>query len=105
MDNPFRRPISTTIFLIGTAVALWLGVGATLPIEKSNVQVGGATLGRIFNVLGEPIDNLGPVDTRTTSPIHRSAPAFIQLDTFLSREERNLSVQMKFSKGYTEICI
>ena len=36
-----------------------------------SVPVGGATLGRIFNVLGEPIDNLGPVDTRTTSPIHR----------------------------------
>jgi F-type H+-transporting ATPase subunit beta len=46
-----------------------------------SVPVGGATLGRIFNVLGEPVDNLGPVDTRTTSPIHRSAPAFIQLDT------------------------
>ncbi|KAJ0989600.1 hypothetical protein J5N97_007956 [Dioscorea zingiberensis] len=42
-----------------------------------SVPVGGATLGRIFNVLGEPVDNLGPVDTRTTSPIHRSAPAFI----------------------------
>jgi F-type H+-transporting ATPase subunit beta len=35
-------------------------------------------------VLGEPIDYLGPVDTRTTSPIHRSTPAFIQLDTKLS---------------------
>ena len=46
-----------------------------------SVPVGGATLGRIFNVLGEPVDNLGPVDTRTTSPIHKSAPAFIQLDT------------------------
>ncbi|RYR04911.1 hypothetical protein Ahy_B06g084722 isoform B [Arachis hypogaea] len=34
-QNSFRRPVSTTIFLIGTAVALWLGVGATLPIEKS----------------------------------------------------------------------
>ncbi|KAI7989677.1 hypothetical protein LOK49_LG13G00289 [Camellia lanceoleosa] len=42
-----------------------------------SVPVGGATLERIFNVLGEPIDNLGPVDTHTTSPIHRSAPAFI----------------------------
>ena len=37
-----------------------------------SVPVGGATLGRIFNVLGEPVDNLGPVDTRITSPIHRS---------------------------------
>ncbi|THU42539.1 hypothetical protein C4D60_Mb00t18580 [Musa balbisiana] len=44
----------------------------------------GATLGRIFNVLGEPVDNLGPVDTSTTSPIHRPAPAFIQLETKLS---------------------
>ncbi|KAL4009825.1 hypothetical protein IC575_030866 [Cucumis melo] len=57
-----------------------------------SVPVGGATLGRIFNVLGEPIDNLGPVDTRTTSPIHRSAPAFIQLDTKLSIFETGIKV-------------
>ena len=49
-----------------------------------SVPVSGATLGRIFNVLGEPIDILGPVDTRTTSPIHRFTPAFIPLDTKLS---------------------
>ncbi|KAL5563779.1 hypothetical protein UlMin_033526 [Ulmus minor] len=57
-----------------------------------SVPVGGATLGRIFNVLGEPIDNLGPVDTRTTSPIHRSAPAFIQLETKLSIFETGIKV-------------
>ncbi|XP_072088045.1 ATP synthase subunit beta, chloroplastic-like [Arachis hypogaea] len=57
-----------------------------------SVPGGGATLGRIFNVLGEPIDNLGPVDTRTTSPIHRSAPAFIQLDTKLSIFETGIKV-------------
>ncbi|KAJ8900065.1 hypothetical protein K2173_024181 [Erythroxylum novogranatense] len=34
-QNLFRRPIATTIFLIGTVVALWLGIGATLPIDKS----------------------------------------------------------------------
>ncbi|KAE9584787.1 ATP synthase subunit beta [Lupinus albus] len=49
-----------------------------------SVLVGGATLGRIFNILGEPISNLGPVDTRTTSHIHRSEPAFIKLDKKLS---------------------
>uniref|UniRef100_A0A3B5ZUZ8 ATP synthase subunit beta n=2 Tax=Triticinae TaxID=1648030 RepID=A0A3B5ZUZ8_WHEAT len=49
-----------------------------------SVLVGGATLGRIFNVLGEPVDNLGPVDNSATFPIHRSAPAFIELDTKLS---------------------
>ncbi|KAL4190820.1 hypothetical protein AMTRI_Chr07g26610 [Amborella trichopoda] len=43
-----------------------------------------ATLRRNFNVLRESIDNLDPVDTRTTSPIHRSMPTFIQLDTKLS---------------------
>ena len=57
-----------------------------------SVPVGGATLGRIFNVLGEPIDNLGPVDTRTTSPIHRYAPAFIWLDTKLSIFETIIKV-------------
>ena len=31
----------------------------------------------IVDPVGEPIDNLGPVDTRTTSPIHRSAPTLI----------------------------
>ena len=34
-QNPFRRPIATIIFLIGTLVTLWLGIGATLPIDKS----------------------------------------------------------------------
>ncbi|KAM0071097.1 Cytochrome b6-f complex subunit 4 [Helianthus debilis subsp. tardiflorus] len=34
-QNPFRRPVATTVVLIGTAVALWLGIGATLPIDKS----------------------------------------------------------------------
>ena len=34
-QNPFRRPIATTIFLMGTLVTLWLGIGATLPINKS----------------------------------------------------------------------
>uniref|UniRef100_A0A8S0XM03 ATP synthase subunit beta n=1 Tax=Spirodela intermedia TaxID=51605 RepID=A0A8S0XM03_SPIIN len=57
-----------------------------------SVPVGGATLGRIFNVLGEPVDNLGPVDTSITSPIHRSAPAFIQLDTKLSIFETGIKV-------------
>jgi cytochrome b6-f complex subunit 4 len=34
-QNPFRRPISTIVFLTGTLVALWLGVGATFPIDRS----------------------------------------------------------------------
>ncbi|KAK8257107.1 hypothetical protein V6Z12_1Z004800, partial [Gossypium hirsutum] len=60
--------------------------------QQINVTFGGATLGRIFNVLGEPVDNLGPVDTRTTSPIHKSAPTFIQLDTKLYIFETGIKV-------------
>ncbi|KAG6540486.1 hypothetical protein Mapa_018170 [Marchantia paleacea] len=56
------------------------------------VPVGEATLGRIFNVLGEPVDNLGPVEVTTTFPIHRSAPAFTQLDTKLSIFETGIKV-------------
>jgi cytochrome b6-f complex subunit 4 len=34
-QNPFRRPVATTVFLIGTVVAVWLGIGATLPINNA----------------------------------------------------------------------
>ena len=40
------------------------------------VPVGPGTLGRIINVIGEPIDELGPIDTDKYYPIHRDAPAF-----------------------------
>jgi cytochrome b6-f complex subunit 4 len=34
-QNPFRRPVATTVFIFGTLVTLWLGIGATFPIDKS----------------------------------------------------------------------
>src|SRR5579883_610079 len=45
------------------------------------VPVGKATLGRIFNVLGQPIDEKGPVQTDTTYPIHRPAPSLEDQET------------------------
>ncbi|CAN0360100.1 unnamed protein product [Pylaiella littoralis] len=45
------------------------------------VPVGKATLGRIFNVLGQPVDNLNDSVGEDTLPIHRSAPAFTDLET------------------------
>ncbi|MBR8831030.1 MAG: ATP synthase subunit beta [Chroococcopsis gigantea SAG 12.99] len=45
-----------------------------------SVPVGKCTLGRIFNVLGEPVDEKGPVNATETSPIHRSAPKFVDLE-------------------------
>ena len=46
-----------------------------------SVPVGEATLGRIINVLGDPVDEQGPVETTTTAPIHRSAPKLTDLET------------------------
>jgi len=34
-QNPFRRPIATAVFLFGTVVTLWLGIGATYPLDES----------------------------------------------------------------------
>lgn len=45
------------------------------------VPVGIPTLGRIFNVLGEPVDELGDVKSDNFLPIHRPSPLFIQLET------------------------
>ncbi len=45
------------------------------------VPVGPGTLGRIINVVGEPVDERGPVKTDKTSPIHRSAPLFEEQST------------------------
>ena len=46
-----------------------------------SVPVGPKVLGRIFNVLGEPVDELGPVDAEERFPIHREPPAFQELVT------------------------
>ena len=45
------------------------------------VPVGPETLGRILNVVGEPVDERGPVVTKTTSPIHKPAPEFVDQST------------------------
>ncbi len=34
-QNPFRRPIATTVFIIGTVITIWLGIGATMPLSKA----------------------------------------------------------------------
>ncbi|EYD72630.1 F0F1 ATP synthase subunit beta [Limimaricola hongkongensis] len=46
-----------------------------------SVPVGNATLGRILNVIGEPIDEKGPVETTETRPIHAEAPTFAEQST------------------------
>ena len=56
------------------------------------VPVGIPTLGRIFNVLGEPVDNLGTISSNDSLPIHRSAPSFVQLETKPSIFETGIKV-------------
>ncbi len=45
-----------------------------------SMPVGKEVLGRIMNVIGEPVDELGPITTKDTLPIHRSAPMLEELD-------------------------
>jgi F-type H+-transporting ATPase subunit beta len=69
------------------------------PVE---VPVGNQTLGRLLNVLGQPIDELGPVDTGVRYPIHRPAPSLVEQRT--SREVLETGIKVvdllaPFTKG------
>jgi len=57
-----------------------------------SVPVGTPTLGRIFNVIGEPVDEQGAVSYDETLPIHRDAPAFTELETKPSIFETGIKV-------------
>jgi len=57
-----------------------------------SVPVGTTTLGRIFNVIGEPVDEQGDVSLEETLPIHRDAPAFTELETKPSIFETGIKV-------------
>ncbi len=57
-----------------------------------SVPVGDVTLGRIFNVLGDPVDEKGPVSKDNTSPIHRAAPKLTDLETSPSVFETGIKV-------------
>ncbi|HUS56123.1 MAG TPA: F0F1 ATP synthase subunit beta, partial [Thermohalobaculum sp.] len=56
------------------------------------VPVGPATLGRIINVIGEPIDEKGPVDAKERRPIHRAAPEFVEQSTESEMLETGIKV-------------
>ncbi len=57
-----------------------------------SVPVGPATLGRLFNVFGEPIDGLGPVDAEDHWPIHRPPPSLQEQETTTAMLETGLKV-------------
>ena len=57
-----------------------------------SVPVGTATLGRVFNLLGDPVDGRGPVKAEQYSPIHRAAPALADLSTSTELFETGIKV-------------
>ncbi|MFU2208891.1 F0F1 ATP synthase subunit beta [Solidesulfovibrio sp. C21] len=70
-----------------------------LPIT---VPVGKATLGRILNVVGRPVDEMGPVDAAAMWPIHRPAPSFVDQSTSIELLETGIKVVdllIPFPKG------
>ena len=62
-----------------------LGSPVTVPVGKE-------TLGRVLNVIGEPVDKMGPVNTAKRYPIHRQAPAFDEQSTELQMFETGIKV-------------
>ena len=85
-DNQVRAvAMSTTDGLVRGMDVIDLGAPISVP-------VGTATLGRIFNVLGETVDNQGPVATEERSPIHRDAPKLTELETKPSVFETGIKV-------------
>ena len=60
--------------------------------EPIQVPVGRETLGRILNVIGEPVDELGPVTAKKTYPIHRHPPSFLDQSTKVEMFETGIKV-------------
>lgn len=56
------------------------------------VPVGKECLGRILNVVGRPVDGLGPIDAKTMMPIHRDAPSFLEQNTSVHVLETGVKV-------------
>ena len=82
------------------------GLRRNLPVTSTNnpisVPVGTATLGRIMNVLGEPIDEMGPIHTESFLPIHRPAPSFIEQSGNIALLETGIKIidlLCPFAKG------
>ncbi|MDB9375468.1 F0F1 ATP synthase subunit beta [Nodularia sphaerocarpa] len=85
-DNQVRTvAMSTTDGLIRGLEVVDTGAPISVPVGK-------VTLGRIFNVLGEPVDNRGPVNAEQTLPIHRPSPKFTDLETKPSVFETGIKV-------------
>ncbi len=97
---------------LGEGIVRTIALGSTDGLQRGlkvnntgapiTVPVGVKTLGRIMNVLGEPIDEVGPIDTEDQMPIHRNAPAFTDLSPTTELLETGIKVidlVCPFAKG------
>ena len=87
---------------MGSSDGLKRGLPVTNTGAAISVPVGTATLGRIMDVLGTPIDELGPVATEERIPIHRAAPKFDELSASSELLETGIKVidlLCPFAKG------
>ena len=83
-DAEGHKTVLEVATILGAGVVRAVAMGTTNGLKRGmdvidtgapiTVPVGPETLGRIFNVLGDPIDNLGPVKAKERQPIHRLAP-------------------------------
>ncbi len=87
LGNDWVRAVAMT-----TTDGLARGTKATDQGAAISVPVGEKTLGRVFNVLGEPIDGKGALDDVERDPIHRSAPAFDEQATATEIFETGIKV-------------
>ena len=83
---------TTRCVAMGPTDGLVRGMEAFATGSPIRVPVGEKTLGRMFNVLGKPIDNLPPPEGVTYEPIHRSAPKFEEQSTDTQMLETGIKV-------------
>src|SRR5205809_1265296 len=77
--------MDTTEGLVRGTHAMDTGAGITVP-------VGEETLGRVLNVIGEPVDEQGPVNAKKSYPIHRPTPEFVDQETKVQAFETGIKV-------------
>ena len=91
IDNKGKRLVLEVAQHIGESTVRCIAMDSTDGLVRGNkatdtgasirMPVGPATLGRIMNVIGEPVDERGPINTTDTLPIHRAAPLFVDQST------------------------
>jgi F-type H+-transporting ATPase subunit beta len=72
------------------------GMVRGMPAEDTggpvSIPVGKGALGRVINVIGEPVDKLGPIEAKRRDPIHKAAPTLIEQNTTLEMFETGIKV-------------